>query len=84
MTKSRARLNMRFRSLVLPSAYQANLCYGYDRSRRDRANLPPEKPRREHWQSGYEDTKHTLMRKAWLAMPGEGVMVRDVHREEVD
>ncbi len=39
---------------------------------------------REHWQSGYEDTKHTLMHKGWLAMPGQGVKVRDVHREEVD
>jgi Patatin phospholipase len=24
---------------------------------------------REHWQSGYEDTKRTLRRKDWLAMP---------------
>ena len=39
---------------------------------------------REHWQSGYEDTKHTLMHKAWLAMPSEGVKVHDIHREEVD
>ena len=37
---------------------------------------------REHWQSGYEDTKHTLTHKAWLAMPARGIKVHDVHREE--
>ena len=38
---------------------------------------------REHWQSGYEDTKRTLMRRDWLAMPeeGTGILVHDVHRE---
>jgi NTE family protein len=36
---------------------------------------------REHWQSGYEDTKHTLMHKSWLAMPERGIRVHDVHRE---
>ena len=38
---------------------------------------------REHWQSGYEDTKRTLMRRDWLAMPeeGTGIVVHDVHRE---
>jgi NTE family protein len=38
---------------------------------------------REHWQSGYEDTRRTLSRKDWLTMPSEGagVVVRDVHRE---
>jgi NTE family protein len=38
---------------------------------------------REHWQSGYEDTKRTLKRRDWLAMPpqGTGVLVHDVHRE---
>ncbi len=37
----------------------------------------------EHWQSGYEDTKRTLKRKDWLAMPpdGAGIVVHDVHRE---
>lgn len=37
---------------------------------------------REHWQSGYEDTKRTLTQKQWLAMPpeGHGVLVHDVHR----
>jgi len=39
---------------------------------------------REHWQSGYEDTKRTLKRKDWLAIPpeGAGIVVHDVHREE--
>ena len=39
---------------------------------------------REHWQSGYEDTKHTLMHKSWLAMPDRGIKVHDIHREEDD
>lgn len=39
---------------------------------------------REHWQSGYEDTKRTLKRKEWLAMPpdGAGIVVHDVHRDD--
>jgi NTE family protein len=39
---------------------------------------------REHWQSGYEDTRRTLMNKAWLAMPPEntGIVTHDVHREQ--
>ena len=39
---------------------------------------------REHWQSGYEDTKRTLRRRDWLAMPphGAGIVVHDVHRED--
>ncbi len=38
---------------------------------------------REHWQSGYEDTRRTLKHKKWLAMPppGSGIFVHDVHRE---
>jgi NTE family protein len=38
---------------------------------------------REHWQSGYEDTKRTLKRRDWLSMPaeGSGILVHDVHRE---
>jgi hypothetical protein len=38
----------------------------------------------EHWQSGYEDTKRTLRRKDWLAMPphDSGIVVHDVHRED--
>jgi len=37
---------------------------------------------REHWQSGYEDTKRTLKHKHWLEMPedSEGIRVHDVHR----
>ncbi|SJZ36774.1 NTE family protein [Enhydrobacter aerosaccus] len=39
---------------------------------------------REHWQSGYEDTKRTLRRKEWIAMPpeGTGIVVHDVHRAD--
>jgi hypothetical protein len=39
---------------------------------------------REHWQSGYEDTRRTLKHKRWLAMPsdGAGLVVHDVHREQ--
>jgi hypothetical protein len=39
---------------------------------------------REHWQSGYEDTRRTLKRRDWIAMPpnGHGIIVHDVHREE--
>src|SRR6201991_2484280 len=38
---------------------------------------------REHWQSGLEDTRRTLKRRDWLAMPeqGHGIVVHDVHRE---
>jgi NTE family protein len=38
---------------------------------------------REHWQSGYEDTRRTLKRQEWMAMPppGSGVVVHDVHRQ---
>jgi NTE family protein len=41
---------------------------------------------REHWQSGYEDTRRTLKRKEWLVMPpdGSGIVVHDVHRETGD
>jgi NTE family protein len=39
---------------------------------------------REHWQSGYEDTKRTLKHQKWLTMPpqGAGIVIHDVHREE--
>jgi NTE family protein len=39
---------------------------------------------REHWQSGYEDTKRTLRHKSWLEMPPEGIgcVIHDVHRQE--
>ena len=38
---------------------------------------------REHWMSGLEDTRRTLRRRDWLAMPAEGmgIVVHDVHRE---
>ena len=39
---------------------------------------------REHWQSGYEDTRRTLKQQKWLSMPphGAGIVVHDVHRQE--
>jgi len=39
---------------------------------------------REHWQSGYEDTRRTLKRQDWLSIPpeGAGIVIHDVHREE--
>jgi NTE family protein len=38
---------------------------------------------REHWLSGYEDTKRTLTRRDWIKMPDEGmgIVIHDVHRE---
>lgn len=38
---------------------------------------------RDHWTSGYEDTKRTLLRKDWLAIPpsGTGIVSHDVHRD---
>jgi NTE family protein len=38
---------------------------------------------REHWDSGYEDTKRTLKKKDWITMPpeGSGIVVHDVHKE---
>jgi NTE family protein len=41
---------------------------------------------REHWQSGYEDTKRTLRHKHWLEIPPQsaGCLVHDVHREQDD
>jgi NTE family protein len=37
---------------------------------------------REHWESGYRDTKRTLRRREWLNLPedGTGILVHDVHR----
>lgn len=39
---------------------------------------------REHWQSGYEDTRRTLKRRQWMEMPpdGAGILIHDVHRLE--
>jgi NTE family protein len=38
---------------------------------------------REHWQSGYEDTKRTLKHEDWLAIPppGGGIVTHDVHNK---
>lgn len=37
----------------------------------------------DHWRSGYEDTRRTLDRKDWIAIPptGTGVVTHDIHRE---
>jgi NTE family protein len=37
---------------------------------------------RDHWQSGYEDTRRTIKQRRWLEMPaqGAGIQVHDVHR----
>jgi NTE family protein len=37
---------------------------------------------KEHWQSGYEDTKRTLKQRSWLNLPAEGagILVHDVHQ----
>ncbi|MCW3476132.1 patatin-like phospholipase family protein [Limobrevibacterium gyesilva] len=39
---------------------------------------------RDHWDSGYRDTRRTLRHKDWLRMPApdEGIVVHDVHRVE--
>jgi NTE family protein len=39
---------------------------------------------REHWKSGYEDTKRSLNRRNFLeiAPPGTGIVTHDVHRDE--
>ncbi|ADJ22619.1 Patatin [Hyphomicrobium denitrificans ATCC 51888] len=36
---------------------------------------------REHWQSGFEDTRRSLKQRHWLEMPppGSGIIVHDVH-----
>jgi len=38
---------------------------------------------REHWSSGYEDTRRVLKHHQWLEMPppGSGIVTHDVHRE---
>ncbi|MCW6508817.1 patatin-like phospholipase family protein [Lichenifustis flavocetrariae] len=38
---------------------------------------------KDHWQSGHEDTKRTLQREDWLAIPpsGTGILTHDVHRD---
>ncbi len=40
---------------------------------------------REHWASGYEDTRRTLTQREWLEMPppGAGIVVHDVHHKYV-
>lgn len=38
---------------------------------------------REHWQSGHDDTKRTMLHKHWLEMPPEnrGIVTHDIHRD---
>lgn len=38
---------------------------------------------REHWQSGHDDTKRTMMHKHWLEMPPENtaIVTHDIHRD---
>ncbi|MGI6247162.1 MAG: patatin-like phospholipase family protein [Pseudochelatococcus sp.] len=38
---------------------------------------------REHWHTGYEDTRRTLLQREWLEMPppGAGIVVHDVHQK---
>jgi NTE family protein len=39
---------------------------------------------REHWDSGYRDTKQTLAHRTWLeaAAEDQGIEIHDIHREE--
>ncbi len=39
---------------------------------------------REHWDSGYQDTRKTLKHPKWLEKPPEsiGMTVHDVHRDD--
>jgi NTE family protein len=39
---------------------------------------------REHWASGYRDTRQTLAHKEWLTEhdPDRGIVVHDIHRQE--
>jgi NTE family protein len=39
---------------------------------------------RDHWDSGYRDTRATLKRKQWLTMPprDSGIVVHDIHRPD--
>ncbi|HTH99095.1 MAG TPA: patatin-like phospholipase family protein [Stellaceae bacterium] len=39
---------------------------------------------REHWRTGYHDTRNTLLQKEWLRMPphGEGIITHDIHKAQ--
>jgi NTE family protein len=41
---------------------------------------------REHWSSGYRDTRRTLLHRDWLELPAPdvGMVMHDVHRPEED
>ncbi len=42
--------------------------------------------KKEHWRSGYFDTRHILQHQDWLVMSeiGDGITTHDVHRENGD
>ena len=65
--------------IILHLIYQQKAYEGHAKDREFSATSM-----REHWQSGYEDTKRTLKRREWWAMPpeGAGILVHDVHRQE--
>ena len=64
---------------ILHLIYQQKACEGHAKDHEFSGTSM-----REHWQSGYEDTRRTLKRQEWMAMPprGSGVLVHDVHREQ--
>ena len=39
---------------------------------------------RDHWDSGYRDTKRTLRHRDWLQLPseGSGIVMHDIHRAD--
>jgi NTE family protein len=73
-----ARLARLPRLAILQMVYQAK---AYEGQAKD-YEFGPE-TMREHWQSGYEDTRRTLARPEWRDLPPEdpGIVTHDVHRE---
>ncbi len=74
---------MRDKLAKLPKATILQLIYqkkSYEGSARDYEFSPDSM--HEHWSAGYDDTRQTLLRKDWLAMPpkGLGIVTHDVHR----
>ena len=74
----RERLARLPRLSILQMVYQAK---AYEGQAKD-YEFGPE-TMREHWQSGLEDTRRTLARPDWRALPAEdpGIVTHDVHRE---
>ncbi|TCZ64305.1 patatin-like phospholipase family protein [Roseicella aquatilis] len=73
-----ARLARLPRLSILQMVYQAK---AYEGQAKD-YEFGPE-TMREHWQSGYEDTRRTLTRPDWRELPPEdpGIVTHDIHRE---